>query len=249
MHKASSPLPGKAEALAPLLECDNISRMRRGLLCLLTLAAALPAAARNDPGPPPPPVPEPVREAPPGFICSVSREGPFGAIRAQQSVSPSGAVEAPLFNWSARIGTRGIAMDASWGGPSPGYSLVFLTFDRQEPGRTYRLRLQRRSPAPGETELTLDGALVPSGQDYLYTLTEWGPLAAMLAGAEDPHIIVLDGAGTVVADEVVSLEMFRRARFRAEQLRPQLRPLVAHYRDRCTFYDGGPIPLPSVETP
>lgn len=31
--------------------------MRRGLLCLLTLVAALPAAARAHPGPPPPPRP------------------------------------------------------------------------------------------------------------------------------------------------------------------------------------------------
>lgn len=36
--------------------------MRRGLLCLLTLAAGLPAAVRADPGPPPPPVPPPLIE-------------------------------------------------------------------------------------------------------------------------------------------------------------------------------------------
>jgi hypothetical protein len=190
-----------------------------------------------------------VYTAPPTFICSVSREGPFGAIRAQQSVSPSGTIEAPLFSWSTPIGTSGIAIDASWGGSSPDYSLVFLTFNRQEPGRAYRLRIQRRSLAPGETELTLDGALVPSGQDYLYVLTEWGPLSAMLAGAERPHILVLDGEGTAVADETLDPETFRRARFMAEALRPQLRPLAAHYRDRCTYYDGGPIPVPSVETP
>ena len=222
--------------------------MRRGLLCLLTLTAALPAAARNDPGPPPPP-PPPVYEIPTRFICSVSRESPLGALRAQQSVSPSGAIEAPLFGWSTPIGASGMAIDASWGGSSPGYSLIFLTFNRQEPGRAYRLRIQRRSLAPGETELTLDGALVPSGQDYLYVLTEWGPLTAMLAGAESPHLMVLDGEGTTVADEILDPETFRRARFMAEQLRPRLRPLAAHYRDRCTFYDGGPIPVPLVETP
>lgn len=221
--------------------------MRRGLLCLLTLTAALPAAAREHRRPPPPP--EPITQPPPAFICSVSRESPSGTITAQQSVIPSGAVEEPLYGWSARIGTHGIAIDASWGGPLTGYSLVFLTFDRQEPGHSYRLRIQRRSPARGETELALDGTLVPSGQAYLYVLTEWGPLTAMLDGAESPHIVVFDGEGTAVADETIDPETFRRARFMAEQLRPQLRPLVAHYRERCTYYDGGPIPLPSVATP
>jgi hypothetical protein len=147
-----------------------------------------------------------------------------------------------------RIGTHGIALDASWGA-SPGYSLIFLTFDRQEPGHDYRLRIQRRSPAPGETELALDGALVPSGQDYLYVLTEWGPLTAMLAGADSPRIMVLDGEGTAIADEAIDPETFRRAREGAERLGPELAPLVAHYRDRCAFYDGGPIPPTSAETP
>lgn len=221
--------------------------MRRDLLYLLVLAAA-PAAAQADPGPPLPP-PPPVYEMPPHYICSVSREMPLGTIGAQQSVSPAGVADAPLFTWSWHVSTGGIALDASWSRAPSTYSLIQVSYVRAETGRSYRFRVHRRSSAPGETQLTLEAALMPSEDGPAYSWAEWGPLTAALTDAEDPRFLVLDDTGAEVANERLDVATFHRARAAAEALRPELRPLVANYRRHCIFYDGGPIAPPQTPVP
>lgn len=208
------------------------------MLALIALALLA-----SPPDIPPPPVLAP--ELPPEFICAVRHQSPLGEIGAQQSISRSGEPNEPLFSWANPLGDSGIMLQASWSAAPSDYSLIQLSYNREQPGRSYRLRVQRQPLAPGQTEMSLEAALMPSIHGFVLTWAEWGPLIGALTGASDPRFLVLDDTGAVVANETVDPTAFLRARTMAEALRPELVPMVADYRSRCTYYPGGSVSIPS----
>jgi hypothetical protein len=216
--------------------------VHRFAACLLSLLPAAAAMAQGGREPPPTP-PEPVTELPARFSCIVSREGPLGTIGVQQSVSPAGVADEPIFSWSARIGTDGISLDASWSAQPRNYSLIQLAYLNPDRRRTYRIRVQRHlPPTSGPTYMSFEGPLTPTMHGFVSIWTEWGPLIGMLSDALDPHILVLDGEAAIVVDERVDPALFARAHDMAERLRPELDAMVADHRNRCPFQERFVLP-------
>jgi hypothetical protein len=218
--------------------------MRRGLLCLLTLTAALPAAARNDPGPPPvpPPVPEPVTlNQDPHFLCQVERNSPDGAVSAARQISEAGIPGPPLGMWTKQLTPDGISLTSGWELPAPaGYSFVQLSWQNTDSRRTYRFRVQRDLPN-GENQLLFETRLTRAPDGMLVAFTDWAPLAAMLAGAADPRILIVRSDGRIVRSDPIDPEMFGRVAATAAGLQPELEALVADYRNRCPFIQPGVV--------
>jgi hypothetical protein len=210
--------------------------MRR-LLALVLIACPFAAAAQDAPEPP---VPELDRRLPPVFICAVSRETPLGTIGAQQAISPSGVPDGePLFSWSTPLGTGGINLNASWRASPGNYSFVQLSYANANPQRTYRFRVEGTLPE-GQNELQLDSGPTRPHDGTVHIFSRWGTLTAAIAEAYDPHIVLIDDEGTIVGSELVDPAIFGRARDIATRLRPELAPLVANYRNLCTYYTYGP---------
>jgi hypothetical protein len=212
------------------------------LTASLLLVCPVAAAAQEVPAPP---QPERVREMPPEFICSVSRETPLGTIGAQRSVSPSGAVDPPLFSWSTVFGASGMTINASWSG-SRDYSFVQLYYGQADPRRTYHLRVEGLQ-AEGQSEFRLDSGPVRAPGGGVYVFTRWGTLTATLAEAYNPRLVLRDDRGRVVRSEPMDAAIFDRARDMAMRLEPELAPLVADFRNLCRFFE--PAALPARRAP
>lgn len=224
--------------------------MRRLAACLLSLLfAAAPAAAQDRPEPPPTP-PEPVAELPPHFACSVYQEGPIGTVGVAQFVSPEGVPDIRLNNWSTSLAPDGVAIDASWEPPDPArYSLVWLSQYGLDPGRSYRIRVQREAPYDSRAIL-LESPLTRAESSGRVTVhTRWEALTAMLVGASDPRILVIRDDGTIVRSDAVDPAIFARVLAAALPLQPAMDAMIADYR-RCPFSEGGPVVAPEeVQVP
>lgn len=199
----------------------------------------------------PPPVPsyEPISEMPPGFICSVTQDGPLGTIGTQQSVSPDGVRETRLGSWATILASDGVAINASWDYPDPAtYSLVQLSMSGLDPARSYRIQVQRDVPS-GQGWLQLQGPLErPDGEGSLYVFTEWAQLTTMLTGAPDPRILVIRDDGTIIRSDHVDPAVFATALAAVAPLQPALDAQLADYRNLCRYYEGGPI-APTTQVP
>lgn len=207
---------------------------------IASLAFALLAVAQDIPPPP-----RPARMVPPPFICVVRRESPLGTIGAQRSVSLAGVADDPLFNWETAIDQDGqVQIHASWSHAPRNYSLVSISFNlRSARPRTYRLRLQD-VVAPGQAILDLDSGPIPARDGWTTVFTRWGTLTALLADADGPRFVVLGDDQILFRSEPIDPATFRNAREMAMRLEPELAPLVADYRNRCTYYPRGGAPVP-----
>jgi hypothetical protein len=215
---------------------------------LLLVLAATPVAARN--APPPPQPPEPVTSLPPGFNCYVSRETPLGTITTQQAVSPAGVQDVRLDSWATLLVPDGVAISASWEHPSPDrYNLVQISQSGLDPGRSYRIQVQRDVPAGADVALLLESPLArPDRDGFLYIFTSWELVTAMLTGASDPRILVIRDDGNIVRSDRIDPESFGQALAAASALQPALDAMIADYRNRCPFDEGGPI-APPIQVP
>lgn len=210
------------------------------LSALLLLACPVAALAQNVPEPPPPP--EPVRELPPRFSCAVNRESPLGTLGAQQSVSPSGVADDPIYSWTAFLSPRGIAITTAWIGAHPAdHSFVQLSYNEPEPDMAYRFRVQRDVPN-GQSRLLFQSEFTRPEGGVLNVFTDWGPLTGILSRAADPRILLLDANGAAIRSEQVDPEDFDRAVAAAVRLQPELDALVADYRNRCPFVERTVFP-------
>ena len=191
------------------------------------------------------PPPRPARAVPPPYICVVRRENPLGTIGVQQSVSLAGVADEPLFTWETAVDEDGqFQMSASWSHAPRNYSLVWIMFNlRSARPRTYRLRLQDVA-APGQAVLDLDSGPIPAREGWTYVSTRWGTLTGLLADADSPRFVVLGDDREVFRSAPIDPATFRNAREMAMRLEPELAPLVADYRNRCTFYPRRGLPVP-----
>jgi hypothetical protein len=208
---------------------------------IASLALSLLAVAQDVPLPPP----RRARVVPPPFICMVRRESPLGTIRAQQSVSLAGVADEPLFGWETAFDEDGqFQMSASWSRAPRNYSLVSIMFNlRSARPRNYRLRLQD-VVAPGEDDLGLDSGAIPAREGWTYVFTRWGTLTGLLGDSYAPRFVVLGDDRELFRSEPIDPATFRDAREMAMRLESELAPLVADYRNRCTFYPRGGLPVP-----
>ncbi|HEV7660712.1 MAG TPA: hypothetical protein VGO55_12810 [Allosphingosinicella sp.] len=210
------------------------------------LVFSLLAAAQETPPAPP----EPVAELPPHFACSLYQEGPFGTVGVAQFVSPEGVPDIRLNNWSISLVPDGVAIDASWDPPGPaGYNLVWLSQDGLDPGRSYRIQIQRDAPYDARAILLESPPARADGAGRVTVHTRWEALTAMLVGASDPRILVIRDDGRIVRSDAVDPAIFARVLAAVIPLQPAMDAKIADYR-HCPFSEGGPIVAPEpVEIP
>ena len=210
--------------------------MVRSLAPLLFLLAAVPAFAQGVPEPPPPPPPvESVR--PPYFSCRIERTDPIGTVAATEFVFPNGTRDGQVFSWEARRDPEGIRLEAVWGieGPEDG-SFVQIDYSGTLRDDVYRIQV-RRYPEQESGVLLLQSGLIHPEDGMLHIFTEWGPLAAVVTGAPDPRLVIVDAEGNVVRSDPIDKTAFGRVAGIAAGLRPELEALVADYRNRCEFVE------------
>lgn len=208
--------------------------MRRGLLCLLTLGAALPAAVRADPGPPPP-IPEPIQ--PPYYSCVVERVVPNGTVETFKLIEPSGRGrdDERLHSWISYLSPAGVQLHATWTDSPPaetGWIAILSPMENSDD--VYRIQV-RRSATDDSEELRWETGLRHPSDGTLQTSAGWGPFLGLLAGAPDPHIMVLSADGTVLHSDPIDVAGFARAVALGDSLEPELDAMVADYRNRCAL--------------
>lgn len=185
---------------------------------------------------PPPPPPEPAR--PPYFSCSVERENPVGRITATEFIFPDGRREGATFSWEARRDSESIRLEAVWGieGPEDG-SFVQIDYSGTLRDDVYRIQVRRYSEQDFGF-LLLQSGLIRAEDGMLHIFTEWGPLAAIVNGAPDPRLVLLDAEGNVVRSDPIDKTAFGQVVGIAAALRPELETLVADYRNRCHYVES-----------
>ncbi len=224
--------------------------MRRGLLCLLTLAAGLPAAVRADPGPPPPeipPPPEPIQ--PPYYSCAVERAVPNGTVSAFRLIEPSGRGlnDDRLHSWDISLSPGGIQLHAVWTDDPPAETGWIVILAPMEDTRdVWRIQVLR-APDNGGEDLQWETGLRRPRDGTLQVNTSWGPFMGLLAGAPDPRIVLRSADGTVLRSDPIDLPGFARAVALGDSLEPELDALVADYRNRCRLIES--LEPPVVDTP
>ena len=127
--------------------------MCRGFLCVLTLTAALPAAAQSDPGPPPPAPPDPLR--PPYYSCMVEREVPGGTVSAFKLIEPSGrgVNDERLHSWVTPLSPDGVQLHAVWTDAPPAETgWITILYPMEDSEQVYRIQVLRTAPEHGEAE-------------------------------------------------------------------------------------------------
>jgi hypothetical protein len=187
-------------------------------------------------------------------MCSVSREEPFGDVGVQQLVNADGTPDTRLDSWSTALAPDGVRIDASWDHPDPArYSLVWLSLDGLDPGRSYRFRVQW-SPSDDDRELRVESPLLhPDEGGSIAFYTRWEVLTAMLVGAPAPSILVIRDDGTVMRSDPVDPAVFARVLAATRPLQAELDAKLADYRNLCPYSEGGtigmsqPVPLPEPE--
>lgn len=220
--------------------------MHRGLLCLLTLAAGLPAAVRADPGPPPLP-PEPIR--PPYYSCSVEREVPNGTVNVFKLIEPSGRgrSDTRLHTWLTELAPGGIQLQATWTDEPPTETgWIDILYPMETGQDVYRIQVLRSAPADDGDELHWESGLRQPRDGSLQVQAPWGPFLGLLAGAPTPTIAVRAADGEVIRGDPVDLTGFARAVTIGDSLEPELDAMVADYRNRCELIErlGVPVSLP-----
>lgn len=163
----------------------------------------------------------------------------------QESVSAAGIPDKPLASWDMALAPDGVRINASWEYPDPArYSLVWLSQGGLDRNRSYRIRIQAEVPN-GEAWLLLESPPArPDDEDRIHVLTRWAPLTAMLTGADNPRILIIRDDGETIRDDAVDPAIFASALAAPAPLLAEIDAMVAHYRDRCTYFDGGPILTP-----
>jgi len=220
--------------------------MRRGFLSILTLVAALPAAAQNDPGPPPPP-PQPILT--PYYSCVVERPVPNGSVRVFKLIEPSGRGrnDDRLHTWEINLTPGGVQLTAVWSdGPPAETGWIEIIYPMEDSADVFRIQVLRTAPEDGEGLQWETGLRHPS-EGSLQVMASWGPFMGLLADAPDPRIVVRSADGTILRSDPIDLPGFARAVALGDSLEPELDSMVADYRNRCQLIeDLGPI---HVDTP
>jgi len=211
--------------------------MCRGFLCVLTLTAALPAAAQSDPGPPPPAPPDPLR--PPYYSCMVEREVPGGTVSAFKLIEPSGrgVNDERLHSWVTPLSPDGVQLHAVWTDAPPAETgWITILYPMEDSEQVYRIQVLRTAPEHGEALQWETQFQRPAGGS-LQTIASWGPFMGLLAGAPDPRIVVRAADGSVVRSDPVDLPGFAAAVTLGDSLEPELDAMVADYRNRCELVE------------
>jgi hypothetical protein len=92
--------------------------------------------------------------------------------------------------------------------------------------------------------LNLDSGPIPAHDGWTTVYTRWSALTGLLAEAHSARFIVFGDDRELFRSEPIDPATFRNAREMAMRLEPELAPLVADYRNRCTFYPRGGMPVP-----
>ncbi len=227
-----------------------LTPMRTGLLCLLFLVTALPAAAWSEPG----------SQAsdrhirPPYYSCAVQREVSYGTVRIFKLIEPSGRGrdDHRLGSWDTNLSPDGIQLHTWWSdAPSAESGFVDIFYPMADSEGLYRIQVQRFAFERREHADVLQwetGLEHPVG-GALRAWGTWGVFLGLLAGAPDPRIAVLRSDDTVLHSDPVDLTAFPRAAALAESLAPELDAMVADYRHRCELIETLAPPHIDVSVP
>lgn len=197
---------------------------------MLLLAAALISIA-----------PPPERNSP-HFYCEVTRTVPFGNVTVLQYVNPAGASEPPVTTWFAERAADRTVILAAWHGRAEMRDTarggeILIGYRPADGSVQYRVEVARAGAAAGDPVLRSE-LQRPSANGVVSLRTRWGPVVALLGGAADLEVRVLDAEGTVILRDWVGAAEFGGSLRIAGEIQPEFEAMIANYRERCRPVDG-----------
>jgi len=183
---------------------------------------------------------------PPYYYCEITRTVPFGNVTVLQYVNTAGVSEPPVTTWFAERAPDRTVILASWNGRAEMRDTarggeILVGYRPSDTNAQYRVEVARPGAAAGDPVVRSE-LHRPSANGIVSLRTHWAPVLALLAGATDLEVRILDAQGAIVLRDWIGAAEFGRSLSIAGEVQPEFEAMIANYRERCRPVDNNGRP-------